>query len=64
MVAKWEETLSVGTANMRIDFPNPDQSETYYKELGTQAKDQNQFVKEMKDIFLSKIIFLQGNMDL
>jgi len=60
VVAKWEETLNVGTANMRIDFPNPDQSETYFKELGTIAKDQSQFVKEMEGYLFIEDYFPSG----
>ena len=58
--SKWEEPLNVGTNNMRIDFPNPDQSETYYAELGLVAKDQSQNIKEMEGYLFIRDYFPSG----
>ena len=45
---------------MRIDFPNPDQSETYYVELGLVAKDQSQNIKEMEGYLFIRDYFPSG----
>jgi hypothetical protein len=60
VVSKWEEPLVVSNANIRIDFPNPEQSETYYMELRTTAKDQTQLVKEMEGHFFIEDYFPTG----
>lgn len=60
VTSKWEEPLNVGTNNMRIDFPNPDQSETYYVELGLVAKDQSQNIKEMERYLFIEEYFPSG----
>lgn len=63
VTAKWEEPLEVGTSNIRINFPNPDQSETYFMELGTKAKDQTQLLKEMEGHFFIQDYFPSGYYD-
>ena len=60
VTSKWEEPLNVGTGNMRINFPNPDQSETYFMALGTIAKDQTQLLKEMEGHFFIQDYFPSG----
>jgi hypothetical protein len=45
---KWEEPLLVSGngATYRIDFPNPDQAETYYKEWRTVMKEPEALIKQ------------------
>jgi hypothetical protein len=58
--SKWEEPLNVGTNNIRIDYPNPDQSETYYTEVGLVAIDQSQTIKEMEGYLFIRDYFPSG----
>lgn len=60
VTSKWEEPLEVGSNNMRIDFPNPDQAETYYKEVGLVAIDQSQTTKEMEGYLFIEDYFPTG----
>jgi len=60
VTSKWEEPLNVGTNNIRIDYPNPDQSETYYTEVGLVAIDQSQTIKEMEGYLFIRDYFPSG----
>ena len=54
--SKWEDPLRLhGTvtngATVRIDFPNPDQAETYYQEGRMYAEDPDAFQKDLEGYF-------------
>ena len=60
---KWEERnkLSGNGAVVRIDFPNPDQAETYFKEAGTFAKNPNDLIKELEGFFYIEDYYPSGH---
>ena len=60
---KWEERnkLSGNGAVVRIDFPNPDQAETYFKEAGTFAKNPNDLIKALEGFFYIEDYYPSGH---
>ena len=60
VTTKWEEPLNVTGNNIRIDYPNPNQSETYYTETRLVAVDQSQTIKEMEGYLFIKDYFPSG----
>jgi hypothetical protein len=62
MNARWEEKnqLRGDGAVVRIDFPNPDQSETYYMEGSVNAKDPLSIIKELEGYFVIPDYFPTG----
>ena len=59
---KWEEAiqLSGNGAVYRIDFPNPDQAETYYMESSTYMKDPDTIIKEGEGFFFIEDYYPSG----
>ena len=59
---RWEEPLKLSGngAVVRIDFPNPDQAETYFKEAGTFAKNHNDLIKELEGFFFIEEYYPSG----
>ena len=62
MTARWEEEnrLSGDGAVVRINFPNPDQSETYYMEGSVNALDPLPLIKELEGYFVIPDYFPSG----
>ena len=60
---RWEEPLKLSGngAVVRIDFPNPDQAETYFKEAGTFAKNPNDLIKELEGFFYIEDYYPSGH---
>jgi len=59
----WEEPLNLAYGNgaiARIDFPNPDQAETYYKEVRTYTKNPNDTIKEVEGYFFMEDYYPTG----
>ncbi len=61
--SKWEEPLNLrgNGANVRIDFPNPDQAETYYKEAGISVKNPMDSIKELEGYFFIEDYYPSGH---
>ena len=59
---KWEEPLLVSGngATYRIDFPNPDQAETYYKEWRTVMKEPEALIKQGVGYFFIEDYYPSG----
>ncbi|MEN8702592.1 MAG: T9SS type A sorting domain-containing protein [Polaribacter sp.] len=58
----WEEQLNLrgNGAVVRIDFPNPEQAETYYKEAETYTKNINDTIKKLEGYFFIKDFYPSG----
>ena len=59
---KWEEALQLSSNGVRyrIDFPNPDQAETYYKETSTYVKNPNSLIKQGEGFFFIEDFYPSG----
>ena len=61
--SKWEEPLQLSSGNraiVRVDFPNPNQAETYFKEARTEAKDPDAFLKDVEGYFFIEDYYPSG----
>ena len=59
---KWEEALQLSGNGIRyrIDFPNPDQAETYYKETSTYVKNPDSLIKQGEGFFFIEDFYPSG----
>ena len=62
LTSKWEEQLKLSGngAVTRIDFPNPDQAETYYKEAGIFVKNPDDNIKDLEGYFYIEDYYPSG----
>lgn len=62
LTSRWEENLELSGngAVVRIDFPNSDQAETYFKEAGAYVINTNNSVKELEGFFFMEDYYPSG----